>query len=100
MTITINGKQYKFKRTMRALFLFEELTGKPFEIKSLFDNYLFFYCVILANNPDNVLDFDEYIDALDNDPDIYTQLMELLEQSQRVEKMAAPIADDGTEKKR
>ena len=30
----------------------EQITGKPFEIKTLLDNYLFFYCMILANNKD------------------------------------------------
>nr|DAW15072.1 MAG TPA: hypothetical protein [Caudoviricetes sp.] len=38
------------------------------------DNYLFFYCMLLANNPDNLLDWDEFIDAMDNDASLITQL--------------------------
>ena len=74
MNITINKKQYKVKYTIRALFIFEQITGKPFNISTLFDNYLFFYCLLLANNPDNVIEWEEFIDAIDSDKDLYQQL--------------------------
>ena len=48
--ITINNKEYKVKYTIRALFAFEQITGKPFELKTVLDNYLFLYCILLANN--------------------------------------------------
>ena len=70
-TITINNKEYKVKYTIRALFIFEQITGKAFEIKTLLDNYIFFYSMILANNPDNILDWNVFIDALDSDPSIF-----------------------------
>jgi hypothetical protein len=69
--ITINNKEYKVKYTIRALFIFEQITGKAFEIKTLLDNYIFFYSMILANNPENILDWNEFIDALDSDPSIF-----------------------------
>lgn len=82
MNITINGKQYKVKYTIRALFIFEQITGKPFEIKTLLDNWIFFYSLILANNPDNFLDWDEFIDALDNDKELIAQLNKIVEDYQ------------------
>ena len=69
--ITINNTEYKVKYTIRALFIFEQITGKAFEIKTLLDNYIFFYSMILANNPDNILDWNVFIDALDSDPSIF-----------------------------
>jgi hypothetical protein len=30
--------------------------------------------MLLANNPDNLLDWDEFIDAMDNDASLITQL--------------------------
>lgn len=83
MEITINKKVYKVKYTIRALFIFEQITGKPFNIATLFDNYLFFYCLILANNPDNVLDWDEYIEAIDSNKDLYLQLTKAVEEYQK-----------------
>ena len=70
-TITINNTEYKVKYTIRALFIFEQITGKAFEIRTLLDNYIFFYSMILANNPDNILDWNVFIDALDSDPSIF-----------------------------
>nr|DAO24987.1 MAG TPA: tail assembly chaperone protein [Caudoviricetes sp.] len=70
-TITINNTEYKVKYTIRALFIFEQITGKAFEIKTLLDNYIFFYSMILANNPGNILDWNVFIDALDSDPSIF-----------------------------
>lgn len=71
--ITINGKEYKVKYTIRALFIFEQLTGKAFSVTTLLDNYLFFYSMLLANNED-VLGWEEFLDALDNDPSLLEQL--------------------------
>ena len=42
MTITINKVKYKVKYTIRALFIFEQITGKAFEIKTVLDNYVFY----------------------------------------------------------
>ncbi|PIK16934.1 hypothetical protein CTI16_12110 [Prevotella intermedia] len=76
-TINIKNKEYKVKQTLRALFIFEQITGRPFEIKTMLDNYIFFYSVILANNPDNILDWDDFIDALDENPNLLNDFTEL-----------------------
>ena len=99
MEITIKGKQYKVKYTIRALFVFEQITGKPFNIATLFDNYLFFYCLILANNPDNILDFDDYLDAIDSDKDLYLQLSTVIESYQKYDNLLS-AEDDSDDKKK
>lgn len=76
-TVTINGVDYKIKYTIRALFIMEQITGKPFQVTTLLDNYIFFYSMILANNPDNILNWNDFIDALDNDPNLFKQLTEI-----------------------
>lgn len=92
-TITINGEDYKVKYTIRALFLMEQITGKPFEIKTLLDNYLFFYCMILANNKDKekILSWDEFVDALDDDKELMKQLTEIQMEEQKKNEL---LADD------
>lgn len=99
MNITIKEKQYKVKYTIRALFIYEQITGKPFNIVTLFDNYLFFYCLILANNPDNVLDFNDYLDAIDSDKELYTELSKVVESYQKQDELIAD-EDDGDSKKK
>ena len=99
MNITIKGKEYKVKYTIRALFIYEQITGKPFNIVTLFDNYLFFYCLILANNPNDVLDFDDYLDAIDSDKDLYSQLTKVVESYQKYDTLLSG-EDEGDDKKK
>ena len=101
MNITIKGNQYKIKYTIRALFIFEQITGKSFNIVTLFDNYLFFYCLILANNPDKALDFDDYLDAVDSDKELFMQLTKAVEAYQKQDTLLAgdEEADDDSKKK-
>lgn len=99
MDITINGKQYKVKYTIRALFIFEQITGKAFEIKTLLDNYVFFYSMLLANNPDKILDWDEFIDALDNDKELIAQLTKLVDDYQKKDSIFEKVDNATGEKK-
>lgn len=76
-TIKINGVDYKIKYTIRALFIFEQITGKPFQLNSLLDNYIFFYSMIRANN-DTDLKWDDFLDAIDNDNSLFLQMSEVI----------------------
>lgn len=86
-TITINGVDYKVRSTLRSLFIFERIAEKPFEIKTSLDNFLFLYSVILACNPESVLKWDEFIDALDRDSSIVDRMNEILKDRSEVEKL-------------
>lgn len=35
--MTINGKEFKLKYTLRALFVFEQITGKAFKMETITD---------------------------------------------------------------
>lgn len=83
-TIKINETEYKIKPTVRAMFLFEQITKKPFKIENMLDNYVYFYSLILANN-DDILEWNDFIDSLDNDPTIYGQLLDILNKSQKID---------------
>ena len=78
MEITIKNKVYKLKYTVRALFIYEQITGKMFELKTLTDEYIFFYCLIMANNKEANLTFDELVDALDEDASIMMKYKEFM----------------------
>ena len=82
-TIEINGKEYNIKYTIRALFIFEQISGKSFKLDTLLDNYLLFYSMILACNKDNILTWDDFIDAVDNDPQLLVKLNEAVEAQQK-----------------
>lgn len=96
--ITINGTDYNIKYTIRALFIFEQITGKPFAIQTLLDNYIFFYSMILANNQDNVLDWDAFIDELDNNPKLYQDIAEIVTEQNKKDNLFG-YDENGEQKK-
>lgn len=63
----------------------------------MLDNYIFFYCVILANNPNEVLDWDEFLDAIDDNP---TLLVEFAKMMQKQDKLDALLATDTDSEKK
>jgi hypothetical protein len=97
--ITINKKKYNIKYTIRALFIYERITGKSFKIETLLDNYIFFYSMILACNPNDLLDWDDYLDALDNDPTLFDQIQKIVEEEQKEAKMFKENEKDDEGKK-
>lgn len=96
--ITINGKEYNVRYTLRALFIFEQITNKPFKIETLLDNYIFFYSIILASNKDKVLDWDEFIDELDKNPKLYTEITNVINEQQKKDNIF--MNEDSSEEKK
>lgn len=93
-TVIINGKEYAVKYTIRALFIFEQITGKPFKIETLLDNYVFFYSMLLASNKDNVLSWDDFIDALDADRTLFQKLNNIVAEQEKARQVFENSAPD------
>lgn len=72
-TINLNGEELVIKQSFRGLMMFEKMTGKSVYTanEDLNDIMTLFYCVIKANNKSFKLSFDEFIDAIDNDPEVF-----------------------------
>lgn len=98
-TINIKGTDYKIKYTIRALFIFERITGKAFKIDTLLDNYIFFYSMILACNADNVLDWDDFLDELDSNPKLFAEMNDIVMEEQSKNKVFDKTEGDNKEKK-
>jgi len=81
-TVSINGKDYKVKYTIRALFIFEQITGKAFKLETILDSYIFYYSMILANNKDQVLQWDEFLDALDENPKLLQDMEKVMKEEE------------------
>lgn len=97
-TITIKNKDYKVKPTLRAMFIFEQITNKSFKLETMLDNYLYFYSLLLANNED-VMEWDQFLEALDEDPAIYLQLNEILLKNSKINELLNDIEEESPDKK-
>ena len=102
--ITINGVEYKVKRTIKAMFIMEQITGHPFAINTLQEQYLFFWCMLYANNPDTCLDYDDFLNAIDDDNDLIQQLLRLNDDENTRDEMLSgedgKDGEDGEDKKK
>lgn len=99
--ITINGVEYKVKRTIKAMFIMEQITGHPFAINTLQEQYLFFWCMLYANNPDTCLDYDDFLNAIDDDNDLIQQLIRLNDdENTRDEMLSSKDGEDDKAKKK
>lgn len=77
-TISINGKEFTLKYSLRAFFIFENLSGYPFQFGKMIDEFLLFYSLLLANNESFTMEFDEFIDSCENDLTLFNQFKALL----------------------
>lgn len=78
-TITLNGKDFTLKYTLRAFFVFENISGYPFQFGKMLDEFVLFYSFLIANNQDSFkLEFDEFIDVCENDLMLFNQFKEFL----------------------
>lgn len=75
----IKGKNYVLKYGLRPMFIFEEMVGKSFEIKTLFDTYCFCYACIIANKDNEALEFSDFIDACDENPGIIEEFNKFMD---------------------
>jgi hypothetical protein len=65
---------YKFK--IKAIILFERLMNKPFEIKTLEDIYVYFYCVRKVTDESDNETFEDLLDKCDADPLLIKDFLE------------------------
>jgi hypothetical protein len=72
-------KSITYKLKIKALILFERVTGKPFEINTTEDLYVYFYCVRCVNIDNYDVDFDKFLDECDDNPDMFTDFCNQLE---------------------
>lgn len=97
--IEINGKSYEFKYSLRSMFIFESITDKPFEIRTLFDTYVYSYSC-LVSNPDNPpLDFNDYIDFCDTHSEVIESFNEFMNGELKKREAITPKKKAGRPKK-
>ena len=94
MKVTINDKEIELKNKLRAILIYEQITEKVFNPTSMTDMMLYFYCVILANEPSINLTFMEFMDMLDNAPELFDNFNKWLIQLNKVNGQYNESTDD------
>lgn len=94
MKVTIDNKEYELKYSFRALMIYENITKKSFNPKSLTEILVFFYSIVCASVRDNTVDFDEFMDMLDSHPEMIQDFSEWLVNVMTVQSGLSPKLDE------
>lgn len=78
-TISLNGKEFILKYTLRAFFVFESISGYPFQFGKMLDEFLLFYSFLIASNQESFkIEFEEFIELCENDLTLFEQFKEFI----------------------
>ena len=76
---SLNGKDFSLKYTLRAFFVFETISGYPFQFGKMLDEFLLFYSFLLASNQELFkMEFEEFIELCENDLTLFEQFKEFI----------------------
>ena len=79
-TVIIQGKEWKLAYNLRTLFVYEETAGHPYKGEKTIDTYLLFFAMLIANNAEFSMSFDEFIEECDADMNLYGTFVEVVEE--------------------
>lgn len=68
MKVTINDTEIELRQSFRSHIIYEQITEKAFQPKGLTEIITFLYCVIMASAPTLELEFDTFVNWLDENP--------------------------------
>lgn len=95
MIVSIDNKEYHLRYSLRSLFKYEQLTGHPYEGKTLEDAYMLLHASLMSCNPDYSMTFDRLIDNCDLDPSIFAEFTGMVQAEAdrlaQLKKKAGPV---------
>lgn len=92
--IIINGVEYTLKYSVRAFFVYEQITGHPYDGYKLVNLYTLLYAMLLSGNPGFNLSFDALLDFCDEHPEVFRVFREVLEEENERQAAFLPASDD------
>ena len=67
MKMTIEGKEYEIKYSLRMYYTYEGITGTMFTGGTLLSISMLFFSALIANNENFPYTFDQFVGVLDED---------------------------------
>ncbi len=76
MKIKIQDREIELKYTMRSMLMYENITDKTFNPKTMTDIVIFMYCIVISSAKDYSLNLDDFIDYLDENQHVFEEFGE------------------------
>lgn len=100
MEIEIKDRKVELKNTFRSLIIYEEITGDSFHGRGIKETLIYFYSVIMGSDKDLNIDFDEFMDWLDENPESLNLFIDWLQEVSRKNNQFAKSGDGESEVKK
>lgn len=98
--IKIKNVEYAVKPGMRSMIVFEKMRDKAFEIKTMTDLLSYIYCSIICGTPDKPLEFEDMIEAFDEDQQLFKDATAMVLQRNSLEDVVRMSNEGGPEPKK
>ena len=96
MEVTINGRSYKIKWSLRAQIFYEALKSQSPELGPTMDTLMYYYAILISSNPGidaEAMSLDAFIDNCDSS--VLKSFRDLLQSDEEMRKLING-ADDET----
>lgn len=98
--VVIDGVEYTLKYGIRALFVFEQITGRPYDGNKMIDLYTLMYAMLVSGNQNFDASFDSFLDACEADPTLFRTFTEVLEEESKRQAVFLPASGEKKKRKR
>lgn len=90
MIVKVKDKEVELKFSFRAYMFFEDITGHSFAGATMSETVTFLYCIVLASCSDYSIKFDDFLDTIDENPNIITEMTDWLMTNDKMTTMLLP----------
>ena len=99
MTLKIKDREVNLKYSFRSFFIFENIMNRSFQPNTTTDILVFFYSVIMASDKNLDFQFDEFLDMVDENPELIVKFSEFISKEVSKNRTLSPDQEDDEEKK-
>lgn len=91
MIFNYEGKDYELKYSFRAMMIYENITKKSFNPKTITDIIVFFYSILVSSGKGDSFEFDNFMEILDSQPEKLTEFSEWLTNIFTMNQQLSPV---------
>lgn len=98
MEVTINGKTYKIKWSLRAQIFYEALKQQSQDMGQTMDTLMYYFAILMTSNPGIDITIDQFIDACD--ASVLKAFRDLIEKDEEMRKLINGNDDEAVGEKK
>ena len=98
MEVTIKGKTYKIKWSLRAQIFYEALKQQSQDMGQTMDTLMYYFAILMTSNPGIDMTIDQFIDACD--ASVLKAFRDLIEKDEEMRKLINGNDDEAVGEKK